>query len=352
MDKKNNIKEYIKNKIKENYYRPGDKILSKAQITGYFKVSGNTAQTALAELIIEGVLEGRRGSGTYVKDINRKKYILISTQETTFTNDKKINNKNIITLLQKKLHDAGYISYINLEKNFNTYPNWQSQPSISEQYLNNLDDICLFISFGGHNKLCNHFAKNNIPVLCFSSDLSLPYPGVFTDFTDFYYKLINLFLKYIKSNNIYIFGYRYQYCSENKISDFFDFAKEYLDYKYNLFNIDISEKNNVITEYIRNILTNAPHIPECIVFLDDTIYKNALPLFSAYDYIFKNTKIITLSNGNEFYPPDYNICRLEYNPEQCAKGLFDLAIKYISENKTLTPRINFTSKVINEDKLK
>lgn len=352
MDKKNSIKEYIKNKIKENYYRPGDKILSKAQIKEYFKVSGNTAQTALSELIIEGVLEGKRGSGTYVKNKSKNKYVLISTQEENLTNDKKINNKNVINLLQKKLQDAGYISYINLEKNFNSYPYWQSHPTIPEEYLNNTDDICLFISFSGHNKLCKHFANHNIPVLCYSSDLRQPYPGVFIDFTEFYYKLINLFFKYIKSNNIYIFGYLYQYCSENKLNDFFDFAEEYLDYKYSLFNIDISEKNNIITEYIRNILANAEQLPECIVFLDDTIYKNALPLFSAYDYIFKNTKIITHSNGNEFFPPDFKICRIEYNPEKFAEGLFDLAVNYISEKPPLATRINITPKIINEYKLK
>lgn len=99
-------------------------------------------------------------------------------------------------------------------------------------------------------------------------------------------------------------------------------------------------------------MVNAEHLPECIVFLDDTLYKNALPLFPAYDCIFKNTKIITHSNGNEFFPPGYKICRLEYSPEQFANSLFDLTVNYLSEKKILTPRIHFTPKVLNENILK
>lgn len=99
-------------------------------------------------------------------------------------------------------------------------------------------------------------------------------------------------------------------------------------------------------------MANAEHLPECIVFLDDTLYKNALPLFPAYDCIFKNTKIITHSNGNEFFPPGYKICRLEYSPEQFANSLFDLTVNYLSEKKILTPRIHFTPKVLNENILK
>ena len=48
-------------------YRPGDKFLTEREIVARFAVSRPTANKALAGLVSEGVLEFRKGVGTFVR---------------------------------------------------------------------------------------------------------------------------------------------------------------------------------------------------------------------------------------------------------------------------------------------
>lgn len=54
--------------IRQRKLQPGDKFLTEREIAGRFKTSRPTANKALSSLVSEGVLEVRRGAGTYLRE--------------------------------------------------------------------------------------------------------------------------------------------------------------------------------------------------------------------------------------------------------------------------------------------
>ena len=62
------IKDYILNMIRSGVYRPGSKIPTEKELAEKFSVSRITANKALKELAVAGVLTSVRGSGTFVKE--------------------------------------------------------------------------------------------------------------------------------------------------------------------------------------------------------------------------------------------------------------------------------------------
>lgn len=60
------LKEKIEEKIELEEWMLGDKILSENDLREMYQISRNTVQKALDELVQEGVLERRRGRGTFV----------------------------------------------------------------------------------------------------------------------------------------------------------------------------------------------------------------------------------------------------------------------------------------------
>jgi DNA-binding LacI/PurR family transcriptional regulator len=74
VDKSNNapakrqLQEYIKDGIKNNRYRPGDRLPTTLEFVNAAGVSSNTVRQAMAELIREGILKAVPGMGTFVVD--------------------------------------------------------------------------------------------------------------------------------------------------------------------------------------------------------------------------------------------------------------------------------------------
>ncbi|MGL5258545.1 MAG: GntR family transcriptional regulator [Lachnospiraceae bacterium] len=59
---------YIKNKIKEQEFLPGDKLYSENKLCEMFSLSRQTVRHAIALLEEEGIVRRVRGSGTYIKE--------------------------------------------------------------------------------------------------------------------------------------------------------------------------------------------------------------------------------------------------------------------------------------------
>ncbi|MCT9093499.1 GntR family transcriptional regulator [Streptomyces sp. ASQP_92] len=57
----------LRRRLAAGEWAVGDKLPSRAQLAAYYKVGPNVLQKAQERLIVEGLLEGRSGSGTYVR---------------------------------------------------------------------------------------------------------------------------------------------------------------------------------------------------------------------------------------------------------------------------------------------
>ena len=67
------IQDYILYKIESGEYPVGSKIPSEVELAEMFSVSRITANKAIKELSIMGILERTRGRGTFVKDFSEEK---------------------------------------------------------------------------------------------------------------------------------------------------------------------------------------------------------------------------------------------------------------------------------------
>ena len=68
------VKEYIKEDIENGTFRPGERIPAEPELLEQYQVSRITVRRAVEELCKEGLLEKRRGTGTFVRShrITRK----------------------------------------------------------------------------------------------------------------------------------------------------------------------------------------------------------------------------------------------------------------------------------------
>src|SRR5699024_12796756 len=60
------LKNIIRGKIETGEWEPGDKISSENDLRNEYKISRNTVQKAVDELVQDGVLERKQGKGTFV----------------------------------------------------------------------------------------------------------------------------------------------------------------------------------------------------------------------------------------------------------------------------------------------
>jgi GntR family transcriptional regulator len=66
------VKQDLKNKIEEGYWKPGDKITSELELCDYYDVSRITIREAINELVWEDYLVRKRAKGTFVLDYKTK----------------------------------------------------------------------------------------------------------------------------------------------------------------------------------------------------------------------------------------------------------------------------------------
>lgn len=95
------IKKEIRGKILNKEYLLGEKIPSESELKEYYKVSRHTIREAIAELVNEGYLIKRQGSGTYVSDYYKSN--ILSTEP---------NGKKTIGVITTYLSDYIFPSII------------------------------------------------------------------------------------------------------------------------------------------------------------------------------------------------------------------------------------------------
>ncbi|MGH7279376.1 MAG: GntR family transcriptional regulator [Candidatus Rokuibacteriota bacterium] len=61
----------LRDRIKRGIYRPGKRVPTEAELMQEFRVSGITVRRAIRDLVLEGLLQGRRGAGVFVCERRR-----------------------------------------------------------------------------------------------------------------------------------------------------------------------------------------------------------------------------------------------------------------------------------------
>ena len=337
MKTKDEIINYILDQIKNGKWKEGDKIFSKYQFALYLNVSECTAQKAVHELIAKNVLESKRGSGVYVK--KRKNKIIITYSENILLFELSKYHRDLINYLNIKLSDLGFEVILHQEKPIKKLNTVHTKPLLQQDF--NLDEIAGVISDLGNEEIHDYFNKHNIPVITTGET---KYPSVYRDFFSFYTTMYALTKAHLGEKVVF-----FEYIYTNDYKDYMtDFYKNLMDI-YDFCLIKISNKNKKITEQIDKYLSNLDYVPTGLVFIDNTIYNNALPLFEKYSNIFKNTKILTHSNNEEFYPEGYKICKLQYNLKDTGDSIINILEHLINKDFLLSYSVPINGEIINED---
>jgi len=61
----------LRDRIKRGVYGPGERVPTEAELVREFRVSGITVRRAIHDLVLEGLLHGRRGAGVFVRERRR-----------------------------------------------------------------------------------------------------------------------------------------------------------------------------------------------------------------------------------------------------------------------------------------
>ncbi len=105
------IIEWIKERLESGELSVGDKIESENQISAMFGMSRQTVRHALSDLIQEGILESRRGSGTYVRDTDEYSGRTCQLSQTVTIVSTYVNGYIFLKILQtmtQTLEEHGY----------------------------------------------------------------------------------------------------------------------------------------------------------------------------------------------------------------------------------------------------
>lgn len=342
MTKKETVIKFIEENIKSGKYRPGDRIMSEYMISEYMKISRMTVRQGVDYLINKGVLYSVRGSGIYVAKKEKGRYIIISFNERILKNQNSSIYLKIMECLKEKITAEGYEPYLYLEKT----------GSDTDVILKTIDidikNVAGIIGIGGNDIYYVPLAEIGVSCVNIMSYKYNYFPSVNIYQCDIVNKICSIAEKFRKP-------IMFNFCLWKLIqknSEYFETLgkNEYLKSLYTVYELNILDSQENICKSIDEYIGRIDYEPDLIVFLDDNIYKCALPLFPKYD-LFRKAKILTHSNGDEIYPEHYDICRIEYRKEDFAETALRLLLKQIRGEKLFCvgEKINF--RVINEELL-
>ena len=340
MTKKQIVIDYILNKINKGTWKPGRRILGEEDIAKYTNVSRNTVREATITLTSQGILERRHGSGTFVVDNNDiRKYIIILYSDFFFKNVIGSTYRYIIEKIKEKFESINQIPLLieqGREKEcLNIETDKISALIKMTQNPSYLDQICI---------------DNKIPIIEFG-DENTPFSSVKED-TLHQYDLLNKLINKYKYQNLLIFGKNYKVLDYVGPSIAILYTYYFKSKGYNLFLIEdtqnLPDAEKVIEEGLKSVKRN----PDAIVFLDDNIYKKGYDVYPKYDKLLKQTRIITFSNGSEYYNPEYKTCKIAVDLDEVSEAIFQLTKSNINKEFLIKKNTIIKARVIDEESLR
>lgn len=346
MTKSDTVKNYITEKISSGKWEQGKKIFSENQLAEYLNVSRGTVRSAINRLIKENVLECRHGSGSYVKSAGEtKNQIIIYIREKDINGEITESFKYVFNRTKEYVEEAGFVPISFVDNNILTPEEFIPESSMKK--------VAGLVSIFGKGKTIDFFREKYIPCVSTCRILASNNPSVLLDYMDFFFKLKYIISKY-SLKDIVIFSRKQNLSKityENKDS-FFLFAIEKYFEKYDLHTIPISKDRSVNAKHIRTILSNLKHVPDAVIFLDDTLYNTARPYFPEFDHIMKNTKIITHYSHIETEEEEiYKPCKIIFDLDSLAKATVNQLLNFIKGEEPENYNIFIKTIVKNEEVL-
>lgn len=329
--------DFIKNNIKNGIYESGERIPGEIQLKNTLNVSRYTVRCAIARLCEENLLETRHGSGTFVKNI-QKKYILIVIHSGCIVGNTRSTSNYLKNKIKDIITEKNYIPYIYID---------EAKTNINKSIGNIKEDIAGIISIRGRENTVRYLEKINIPIISILCSTATDYPSVLMDYQSFFREITNIINKY-KLKNLIVFSINYSINKKDKDNFYLYAIMQYLK-KYNLKLISMSENIPAALSVFRNTIKNLKNSPDGIIFLDDTIFNTCYKIFPEFEETIKKINIITESSGYMDYGQNYNICQIQFNLDHIAEKSIEFLISRINRSNLIESNIYIKPTVINEE---
>lgn len=322
MNKKETVINYIKNQI-NNVWDSGFPIPSNKKLAELLNVSEITVRGAVSVLKEENILYTIRGSGTFIKEHikseNRKILILLNYYS-------KLDVHKTLNILLEKTKDE--LNKNNLD--YCIYIDYDSK-DIKEIFRNE-KNIIGCISLAGLPHTLEKIIKYRIPIIETYSAMPTYFAAVIYDYINMNNMIFNL-IKTYKLKDLLVFSCFssvYQIDPEHKLM--YGIKEAYK--KYNLNYVSQYQDKKIQQRIFKSAMRKLKKVPDAIVFLDENIYKNFMPLFPKYDSILKQTKIITHTSGFMEINQNYPTCQMCFDQDKTAEETVRLLLKLINKEYT------------------
>ena len=317
------IIQYIKDNIENGRWLQGNLILSENQLCDFFKVARGTAKDAINELCVEGLLERKKGKGTFVKKSDiKQEFILILSDLKAFTGDIRHSNRNILNKLKECITKVGYKPIVFMNNGVLSL-----QETLEEVFGQILGIIDFYSVRADRVKI----KDINVPCVSIPRVTTIGYPSILLDFNEYF----NIFLDIINKNNynnILVFDIKCDLKNKNK-----DYRDEYIFYaiekffeRYNMFSLPCTTDKSINIKHLKVAFDSVTKTPDAVFFIDDSIFYFATPLFPKYDFL-KKVPIVTQSSYNLDIPEGYNISQVAYDLDTGCKKAIELLEKLINK---------------------
>ncbi|MEK3888126.1 GntR family transcriptional regulator [Bacillus sp. FSL K6-3431] len=354
------IIDYLKEKIANEEYLPGERIPSEIELAEQFDVSRITSKRALVELELEGIIYRARGKGSFVKGDNR---LNIQSKDVK-------NKSKMISMILPFKDENGSLDYIKGASSFleskgyyltiqTTDQDWQKEKKFLEELpLKGIEGIIFYPqTTNRHLEILNTLAMNKYPVVTIDKHFeSASLISVISDNFQGGYECASHLIK-LKHRRIAFVSYRSIETLPTVRDRYFGYCQALLDHSIEVnptivkinFSVEISQKDlkTFYTDLIRNFLKNGV---TAIQSENDIIAIGLINTAGEMGLnIPRDLSIIGFDNlpiSENLEPP---LTTIAQNFEQIGKCAAKLIVKQIERRTSETKNIILPVKLISRD---
>lgn len=338
-EKQDIIINFIKENIENGRYKPNKPIMSEPLLAERFSMARLTVRRAIDKLVKEDILYKVKGSGTYIKNNIKKKYVIIGILDLHLYNELFYTFQYVSGQLKNLIEKLGYTVII-----------YHQVAELAFFDFSKIDpkDIEFFISLNMDQYVPNIWEKQ-IPVINVLGADKFLFNYIGIDIVNLHNNIINLIEKY--NFNPLIFMVEPE--KDNKYNDYTimldGFYYNFLLKNYNVVPINGSASKKERAKVIKDTILNLDYTPDVIVFTDDTFFKSILPDWKKIEHKVKNCPIITHANKPDNVYTTMDVCKITFNLDDFCNKIVEFMLQILNKDYIKTNCILIPLEVENEE---
>ncbi len=319
------IAEMIREKLKADF-RPGERLESESRMAATLGVSVPTVREALSTLAMEGIIERRHGSGTYVAERENKQHVAIFSELDLLHPATSWYFLQVIRQLRQYLEDRNFDTVVYLgHTRTGEKPTGKSCPELISALKRNRISCMFLWGMDGIPRYIDSNIGKDVPVVGGTRS--------------FRYNIIQDHGGLVREGVSILAA---QGCKRLAFMGSPSFKKDFMeavrdkglvpDIKLVATDFIYIDARSCINAF-REIMSDGGSAPDGILIAEDTIYFNVEPLLLKGSYkIPEKLKIVSHGNKGDLRSPFLPITLLQFDPDEYAAKAGEIIDGLLSKN--------------------